>query len=93
MRYTLIDEREAPPRPTLRRGGKRRLEMNDLLEALTPGKVAKIEPAADGKQSGIRGLLFDAAASLGKRVEVWEDADGAVYAKLMAGEPGADSDE
>lgn len=83
MRFTLIDEDEAPPQPALLPGGKRRLEMNELLDALTPDVVARIEPTKDEKLSGARALLLEVAASRGMRIDVWEADDGLVYARLL----------
>ena len=93
VRYELIDERDAPLRPVLQRGGKRRLEMDELLEGLEAGRVAVVAPMAAGKAgeaaSGVKrvdteGLLLEAAAFRGARVDVWSDATGAVYARLRA---------
>ena len=82
MRCALIDAREAPPRPALPRGGKRRLEMDEVVVQLAPGMVAQIEAAEAGNPRLIRSLLLEAAVFVGRRVELWEDADGVVYAKL-----------
>lgn len=94
MRFDVIDEREAPPRPVLDRGGKRRLEMNELLDALEPGQVARIASvasdkadaaAAGAKKVDIEGLLLEAAAFRGSRVTIWTDEAGAVYARRSDG--------
>jgi hypothetical protein len=91
VRYDLIDEREAPPRPVLQRGGKRRLEMDELLEELEVGRVAVVAPIAPAKAdeaaSSVKridteGLLLEAAAFRGAPVDVWSDARGTVYARL-----------
>jgi hypothetical protein len=91
VRYELIDEREAPPRPVLHRGAKRRLEMNELLDALEPGVIAKVEPVnakRDPDASGanawepVEQILLEAAAFYGARVAIWTDESGAVYVRL-----------
>ena len=91
MRYELIDEREAPPRPVLHRGAKRRLEMNELLDALEPGTIAKVEPVNAKRDPGAAGanasepveeILLEAAAFYGARVAIWTDESGAVYVQL-----------
>jgi len=83
MRFTLIDEADAPPQPALLPGGKRRLEINELLDALTPDVVARVAPAKEEKLTGARGLVFEVAASRGMRVDAWEGEDGLLYVRLL----------
>lgn len=81
VQYTLIEHDEAPPRPMARRGGRRHREVDALIGALSPGKVARIELAEEDKPGGVRKQLFEAAARTGRPVEVWEQ-DGVIYAGL-----------
>jgi hypothetical protein len=81
VEYTLIDESEAPARPPVRRGGKRNQEFDALILALTPGKVARIDLSEVTRSGGTRKQLYEAAARVGRPVEVWEH-DGTIYARL-----------
>lgn len=85
MRYTIVDEGAAPPRPTFRRGGKRRQELEALVGALEGGRVARIEPIGDDKPGAIRRQLLETAARLGRPIDVWDGAEGVVYAAVAAG--------
>ncbi len=86
MRYTIIDEHEAPRSPNFHLN-KTQQEADALVAALTPGTIARIEEMAGTKLAGLRMRIYDAAARLGRPVEVWDD-DGVVYAGL--GEQAAD---
>ena len=82
---------EAPPRPAFRRGGKRHQELEALVAALAPGKVARIEPTASDKPESLVRLLYETAARVGRPIAVREGDDGRVYAYLDEPErlPGA----
>lgn len=82
MRYTFVDEAEAPPRPNLRHGGKRHQELDTLIASLAPGTVARLEQSAD-EAGRLRNQLYQAAARLGRPIEVWEGPDGTVYAGVV----------
>jgi hypothetical protein len=92
VHYTVIDDREAPPRPSLRRGGKRHQELDVLITAWTPGKVARIDVSEESRPGGLRNQLYEAAARLGRPVAVW-DQEGVLYVGLSQGQaegaPGA----
>lgn len=94
MQYTLIDEQDAPTRPTGRRGGRRHRELDVLVAALTPGQVARIDLSDADKPGPIRKQLFEAAARAGRSVEVWEGSGaGVFYAALVQSQLGGPPDD
>ena len=60
-----------PPRP----------ELVAVVEALRPGKVARIEPSAGDPLHALRDDLHRAAIETGRRIESW-NADGVLFAGL-----------
>ena len=84
VKFTMIDQSKAP-RPKAKPTGAT-AQFDELVNALVPGKVARIE--ASGKESprGIKASITRAAKRTGKRVHSW-DVDGKVYAALIEGEP------
>ena len=81
MNYTFIDRLEAPARPPER--AKRRMPaVTELVDALSPGKVARIELEEGEKALRVTDQLFKTAARQGKVVDVWE-VGGVIYAELI----------
>jgi hypothetical protein len=80
MHYTLIDRAAAPARMP-DRGKRRSPEIDQLVAALTPGKVARVELTADEKPRGIIYRILRSAARQGRVVDAWE-VGGFVYAEL-----------
>ena len=80
--YTLLDAAEAPapgPGPGPHRGDPRRRAVAEMLDALVPGKVARIEPTGQEKTRVIRAQLYRTAVERGQQVTAWEH-DGVLYA-------------
>ncbi|MDQ3780702.1 MAG: hypothetical protein M3354_09190 [Chloroflexota bacterium] len=81
MKHSMIEQSDAPARPPER--GKRRVSgMDELVETLMPGKVARIEIEEDEKQRNVTEQLFKTAARSGKLVDVWE-VGGILYAQVL----------
>jgi len=84
MLYTMIPKSEAPAQGPERR--KRRIpEIDDLVTALEPGTVARIELGEDEKPRPIIEQIFKAGARQGKVVDVWE-VGGQLYAERLTGD-------
>ncbi len=84
MKITVIEASEAPTRP----GGpmsKRTAAITELLAALAPGKVARVELEASETARGAKASITRAAKKRGREVAAW-DSDGVVYAQLADGE-------
>jgi hypothetical protein len=56
--------------------------LDELVCAVTPGKVARVEPTDPGKMNGLRRRIYEAAARVARPVEVWEGPDGALWVGL-----------
>ncbi len=94
MRVTLINADEAPPRPLSERNRQYRLEMDDVLDAMVPGKAARIASPPRERTSGgdedetetnkMYGMLLAAAAARGERVDVWKGGDGFLYIRYIS---------
>jgi len=83
MRYSMIAKSEAPAQGPERR--KRRIpEIDDLVQGLEPGSVARIELGEDEKARLVIEQIFKAGARQGKVVDVWE-VGGQLYAEQMVG--------
>jgi hypothetical protein len=63
-----------PPRPS-------RPELVAVVEALRPGRIARIEPAAGESLNVLRDGLHRAAIDAGRRIETWSK-EGVLYAGL-----------
>ena len=82
MNYTVIPSQEAPARAPER--ARRRIQgMEELVAALEPGKVARIELSDDEKARVVTEQLFKTATRSGKLVDVWE-VGGVLYAELAS---------
>ncbi len=77
--YELIDASRAPrPRP----GPELDVpEFREMVLALSPGKVGRIEPGGKRKANAIRLSVWRAAARLQRPVEIWDHA-GVLYVAL-----------
>jgi hypothetical protein len=84
MRFTLIDEADAPPQPARLSKRRRRLEISELLDALTPSLVGRISPTKDENVAKTWKLVFEVAASRGTRIDAWEGEDGLLYVRLLS---------
>ena len=78
MKYELIDEAEAPPNLDGMSPGARAKVA--LLRALTPDKVARIDPEG-GSLRALKASITRLAGNLGLVVEVWSD-EGHAYVRL-----------
>ena len=89
MKYQLIDRSKAPdPRnPT----SKAARQFEELVDALAPGKVARVEPQGTETVRGVKAAITRAAKRRGRPVRSW-GADGKVYAELAAGPRDAPAD-
>lgn len=84
MRYTFVDRAEAPARLPAR--GRRRFpDIDGLIAALEPGKVAKIELDEGEKTRVVTEHLFKSAAHQRRLLTVWE-VGGILYAELVTDE-------
>jgi hypothetical protein len=79
MNFEIIDRAEAPPLPPAPKG-RWAQELTDLVQALGPGKVARVDPAGE-KPRRIVNNVYRLAGRLGKAVTAWED-DGYVFVAL-----------
>ena len=82
MKYSIVDPSAAPPRPVKARQGKLAQQFNELIDALVPSNVARIEPDDNERLQILRNLLYERAARLGKRIDPWEH-EGALYVRLV----------
>jgi hypothetical protein len=89
VRYTIIDEDEAPARPMFKRVNRLSLEMDALVASLTPDQVGRIEHTDDFTPARLRVKVYEAAARHGRPVDVWEE-DGVTYAALADEAPDRD---
>jgi hypothetical protein len=77
MNYTFIDRSDAPARAPER--ARRRVEgMDELIAALEPGKVARIEMSENEKPRGVADQVYKTATRSGMLVDVW-DVGGILY--------------
>ena len=83
MRIDFIDEAEAPPRLVGPRGGRRRVEMDELLSALAPGQVARVSPVGDLAWEIVASVLLEAAANAGLRVQVWNAESDSFFVRAL----------
>lgn len=81
LRYAILEARDAPPRPVMPVERSRDQEMEALITALPPGRVARIEPTGNERLNLLRLALYRASSRLGRPVETW-DHDGQMYAAL-----------
>ncbi len=84
MKYSLIDREKAPQREGASAPSERRRQSEQLVAALVPAKVAKIELGPKDTPRGIKASLTRAAKRQGRVVRSW-DANGVVYAELAEG--------
>ena len=80
MQYTLIDSSEAPARMP-RRARRRHPEIEELIAALEPGKVARITVPKGTKGRSVGYRIMQTAARRRKMIDVWE-VGGVLYAEL-----------
>lgn len=80
MEFQLVDERDVPPKP---KGMSKNARASlDLIEQLTPGKVAKVKPRDSAAIRGLKLSLARVASLNGHKIQVWDDQTY-VYAKLV----------
>jgi hypothetical protein len=90
MPYELIDNRDAPPRPSSPRSCLRPT-VETMVEALAPGKVARIQRDRGVTIAELREAILRTAADLRRPVEAWSE-DGVLHVALVPEqEPGADN--
>ena len=81
MKYSLIDRSKAPDPRTA--GPNKNVDVfNDLVNALVPGKAARIELSGKETPRGVKASITRAATRMGKKVRSW-DVDGKVYAEVV----------
>ncbi|MCC6312623.1 MAG: hypothetical protein IT337_01320 [Thermomicrobiales bacterium] len=87
MQYEIIERAEAPAQGPDRRR-RRAPEIDEMVGALKPGKVARIELGENEKPRPFVEQVFKSAARQGKIVDVWE-VGGLLYAEQVV--PGGES--
>ena len=81
MKYSLIDRNKAPDPKTA--GTNKNVDVfNELVNALVPGKAARIELSGKETPRGVKASITRAATRMGKKVRSW-DVDGKVYAEVV----------
>ena len=83
MKYQMIDRSKAPD-PLGPSTNKNMQLANELVNALTTGKAARIELSGKETVRGAKASVTRAAKRIGKRVRLW-DNNGIVYAELIDG--------
>ncbi len=79
MQYEMIDETEAPAKP--KEMSKKARASLALINALTPGKVAKVTVPEGENLRGVKLSLSRVGALNNRKVETWDDGSY-VYVKL-----------
>lgn len=85
MNYTVMAREEAPARPP-ERIKRRPAGIDELIAALEPGKIARVDLGEDERSRPMIEQIHRAGTRAGKLVDVWEVA-GTLYAELAT--PGA----
>ncbi len=80
MKYELVDRKDVPD-PIKPSQSKMMNDSMELINALTSGKVAKIEIEDGAKSRGIKSSLTRASKKLNKPVHIWE-AENNIYVEL-----------
>lgn len=85
MRVTIVPEAEAPPRPTLQRGGKRDQEAEAAVALLSFDQGVRIDLQESDQPTTVRLLLYAAAARLGRPIVVRAEGERRLVAVLDEG--------
>ncbi len=81
MKYSLIDRSKAPDPKSA--GPNKNVDLfNELVNALVPGKAARIELSGKETARGVKASITRAGTRMGRKVRSW-DVDGKVYAELV----------
>ena len=80
MKYAIIDAKDAPAAPA--KQSTAAAEAESIINQLSKGKVARIEPDEGQTVRGLRVALGRSAKSSGVKLQSW-DADGVLYVKLL----------